>query len=59
MHKKGSKEDAENYRPVSVMSPLAKLFAACLNGALEREAQIKDWRAPRKQAFGVIIDWKT
>ena len=28
MHKKGTREDAANYHPVSVMGPLAKLFAA-------------------------------
>ena len=41
MHKKGSREDEANYCPASVMGPLAKLFAACLNGALEQEAQSK------------------
>ena len=51
MHKKGSREDAANYRPVSVMGPLAKLFAACLNGALEWEAQSKGWRAPTQAGF--------
>ena len=33
------------------MGPLAKLFAACLNGALEREAQSKGWRAPTQAGF--------
>ena len=33
------------------MGPLAKLFAACLNGALEWEAQSKGWRAPTQAGF--------
>ena len=33
------------------MGPLAKLFAACLNGALEREAQSKGWRGPTQAGF--------
>ena len=51
MHKKGSREDAANYQPVSVMGLLAKLFAACLNGVLEWEAQSKGWRAPTQVGF--------
>ena len=51
VHKKGTREDAANYHPVSVMGPLAKLFAACLNWALEREAQSKGWRAPMQAGF--------
>ena len=51
VHKKGSREDAANYRPVSVMGPLAKLFAACLNGALEWEEQSKCWQAPTQAGF--------
>ena len=51
VHKKGTREDAANYRPVSVMGPLAKLFAACLNWALELEAQSKSWRAPTQADF--------
>ena len=51
VHKKGSREDAANYHAVSVMGPLAKLFAACLNGALEREAQSQCWRAPTQAGF--------
>ena len=51
MHKNGTKEDAANYRPVSVMGTLAKLFAACLNWVLEWEAQSKGWRAPKQAGF--------
>lgn len=51
VHKKGSREDAANYYPVSVMRPLAKLFSACLNGALEWEAQTKGWRTPTQAGF--------
>ena len=51
VHKKGSREDAANYCPVSVMGPLAKLFAAYLNWELEREAQSKGWRAPMQAGF--------
>ena len=43
VHKKGTREDAANYHPVSAMGPLTKLFAAYLNWALEREAQSKGW----------------
>ena len=51
VHKKGTREDAANYHPVSVMGALAKLFAACLNWALEREAQSKGWQAPMQAGF--------
>ena len=51
VHKKGTREDAANYHLVSVMGPLAKLFAACLNWALEWEAQNKGWRAPTQAGF--------
>ena len=58
MHKKGTREDAANYFPVGVMGPLAKLFVACLNWALEQEAQNKGWQAPMQAGFGVIIGWR-
>ena len=51
VHKKGTREDAANYCPVSVMGPLAKLFAACLNWVLEREVQSKGWQAPMQAGF--------
>ena len=51
VHKKGSREDAANYHPVSVMGPLAKIFAARLNGAMEREVQSKGWQAPKQAGF--------
>ena len=35
VYKKGDKAVAANYRPVSILGPLAKLFVACLNGELE------------------------
>ena len=35
VYKKGDKAVTANYRPVSVLGPLAKLFVACLNGELE------------------------
>ena len=31
VHKRGDRTEAKNYRPVSVMGPLAKLYACCLN----------------------------
>ena len=45
VHKKGDKLLAANYRPVSVLGPVAKLFSTCLNQALEREATLHGWRA--------------
>ena len=51
IHKKGPREDAANYCPVSVLGPLAKLFAACMNGTLEQDAQSKGWRAPTQAGF--------
>lgn len=51
VHKKGLREDAANCYPASVMEPLPKLFAACLNWALEQEAQTKGWRAPTQAGF--------
>ena len=36
VYKKSNKAVAANYRPVSVLGPLAILFVACLNGELER-----------------------
>ena len=36
VYEKGDKAVAANYRPVSVLGPLAKLFVAYLNGELER-----------------------
>ena len=46
VYKKGDKAAAADYRPVSVLGPLAKLFAACLNGVLERQATANNWHAP-------------
>ena len=43
--KKGDKALAANYRPVSVMGPIAKLYATCLNLELEHQAQANGWRA--------------
>ena len=38
VHKRGSQADARNYCPVSIMEPLAKLYARCLNLELETRA---------------------
>ena len=43
--KKGDKTLVANYRPVSVMGPIAKLYMTCLSLELERQAQAKGWRA--------------
>ena len=51
VHKKGSMLSAANYRPVSVMGPLAKLFSTCMNMRLEAEAYSKAWRAPTQAGF--------
>ena len=42
---KGNKTLAANYRPVSVMGSLSKLYATCLNLEMERQAQANGWRA--------------
>ena len=36
--KKGDKTLAANYQPVSVLGPIAKLYATCINLELERQA---------------------
>ena len=36
--KKGDKTLAANYRPVSVVGPIAKLYATCINLELQRQA---------------------
>ena len=51
MYKKGDKAVAANYRLVSVLGPLAKLFAAYLNGELEQKAVLNNWRAPTQAGF--------
>ena len=43
--KKGNKTLAAYYQPISVVGPLAKVYAACLNLELERQAQANGWRA--------------
>ena len=40
VHKRSNQADAKNYRPVSVMGPLAKLYACCLNLELETRATL-------------------
>ena len=45
MFKKGDKTLAANYQPVSVMGPIAKLYATRINLELERQAQANGWRA--------------
>ena len=51
MFKKGNKTLAANYRPVSVMGPIAKLYATCINLELKRQAQASGWRAAMQAAF--------
>ena len=51
VHKCGNQADAKNYRPVSVMGPLAKLYACCLNLELETRATFHAWRAPTQAGF--------
>ena len=48
---KGDKTLAANYRPVSVMGPIAKLYATCINLELERQAQANRWRAATQAGF--------
>ena len=45
-HKKEVTNLAENYQPVSVMGPIAKLFSACMNMELKLITQLNDWQAP-------------
>ena len=47
MFKKGDKTLAANYRPVSVMGPIAKLYVTYLNLELECQAQANGWWAAR------------
>ena len=51
VYKKGNKTVATNYRPVSVLGPLAELFVACLNGVLEQQATANNWQAPTQAGF--------
>lgn len=51
VHKKGDKTTAKNYRPVSVMGPLAKLYATCVNTSLDALATSNNWRAPTQAGF--------
>ena len=51
VHKKGDKSHACNYRPVSVLGPVAKLFATCLSMLLEQETTHRDWHAPTQAGF--------
>ena len=39
--KKGDSRLASNYRPVSVMGPIAKLYSTCMNLTLTRQAAAK------------------
>ena len=52
VHKRGNQADAKNYHPVSVMGPLAKLYACCLNLELETRAICHAWRAPTEVGLG-------
>lgn len=47
LHKKGSKADINNYRPISLMSTIYKVFARCL---LRRIKPILDCNQPIEQA---------
>ena len=49
--KKGDKTLAANYRPVSIMGPITKLYATCLNLELECQAQANGWRAATQAGF--------
>ena len=49
--KKGDSRLASNYRPVSVMGPIAKLYSTCMNMALTRQAADKGWRATTQAGF--------
>ena len=51
VHKRGNQADAKNYHPISVMGPLAKLYACCLNQELEARAPYHAWRAPTQAGF--------
>ena len=41
----------QNYCPVSMMGPLAKLFACCLNLSIEMQASLHSWHAPTQAGF--------
>jgi hypothetical protein len=42
LHKKGSKTDISNYRPISNLSPFSKLYERCLLSRLTRELPVAD-----------------
>ena len=46
VHKKGVTSLVENYQPISLMGPIAKLFSACMNMELEYITELNDWWAP-------------
>ena len=51
VHKRGSQAEAKNYHTISVMGPLAKLYACCLNLELETRATHHAWCAPTQAGF--------
>ena len=46
LHKKGDPSDPGNYRGISVMACLPKLFATLQLARLDRAAEHGEWRAP-------------
>lgn len=55
LHKKGKKEDISNYRPISLMSNVYKVFSKIL---LERLTKTLDYNQPKEQA-GFRNDFST
>ena len=49
--KKGDSRLASNYRLVSVMGPIAKLYSTCMNLTLTKQAAAKGWRATTQAGF--------
>lgn len=51
MHKKVDAMVANNYRPVSLIGALPKLYMSCLNNQIMMEAELGEWRESTQAGF--------
>jgi hypothetical protein len=51
VHKKGSKVDTANYRPIAVTEPIMRLYAGILNARLLKYTEDANLRAPTQAGF--------
>ena len=51
IHKKGSKEDISNYRPISILSTFSKVFEKLINGFLINYLEAKNILDPKQFGF--------